>query len=230
MFQSLRTLGHLSQFPKKPTLPLLYFVRHKPFPARIRVPFTRSPPITDCYAISHYATPNLSFSQAMDGLRAYSLVDIDEHVKLRMHLDLYGSKKKKKQVVQTFTAMALFPHRLSDSATIFVICQPDEIEGVRKCGATSFLDTNSLEELGEEVAEKHEFFLSTVAAYDQIRPVLGRQLKGKMPNRRKGSVVEVEQLGEIVKKFHSTVTLNCQKFPEDRTKGFIDVDIGKVSC
>ena len=224
MFHPVRSITN--QLFKAPRIPILKFVRYKPFPRRVTHLQGISPPITDSYSLTRYKTPPLNFSQAVAALRAYSLVDRDEYVNLKLDLNLFDAKKRK-QVVQLLSSVIVFPNQFTEESSVFILCSDSEGETARKAGATGYLEERHFNKL-ESMEMKHDYYLATEAVADAVRE-MRKVFRHKLPNRKKGSIVQAEQLKEAVHRFLATTTLSFEKLKTDKTMALLDMDFGKVN-
>ena len=219
MFHPIKALSRL------PKLPTLNFVRHKAFPKLVTHTQAVSAPLTDSYSLTKYRTPPLEFSQAVAALRAYSLVDRDEYVNLKLDLNLFD-KNKKKQVVQIVSSVIVFPHQFTDESTVFVLCGDDEVAIAKESGAKGYLEQRYFSRL-ESLDAEYDYYIATEAVADSIRQY-GKIFKSKTPNRRRGSIVKPEMLKECVHRFLATTTLSFFRSQAEKTQALLSMDFGKV--
>ena len=216
----------LNQLVKLPKLPIRYFVRHKPFPKLVTQAQAVSSPITDSYSLTKYRTLPLKFSQATAALRAYSLVDKDEYVNLKLDLNLFD-KNKRKQVVQIVSSVLLFPHQFTDESTVFVLCGDEETEVAKESGAKGYLEQRNFSKL-ESLEAQYDHYIATETVADAVRQY-SRVFKNKLPNRRRGNIVKPELLKECVHRFLATTMLSFTRSTADKTQALLSMDFGKVS-
>ena len=224
MFYPVRSITN--QLFKAPKIPILKFVRYKPFPKLVTHIQGVSPPITDSYSLTKYKTPPLNFSQAVAALRAYSLVDKDEYVNLKLDLNIFDAKKRK-QVVQILSSVIVFPNQFTEESSVFILCGDDEVETARKAGATGYLEERQFNKL-ESMKMEHDYYLATESVAGVIR-VMRKVFRQKLPNRKKGSIVQADQLKEAVHRFLATTTLSFEKSKTEKTMALLDMDFGKVN-
>ncbi|KAI6656610.1 50S ribosomal protein L1, chloroplastic-like [Oopsacas minuta] len=225
MFYPLRSLitHQVSQVPK---LPILKIIRYKAFPKLITHIQAVSAPITDSYSLIKYNTPPLSFSQAVAALRAYSLVDKDEYINLKMNINLFDPNKRK-QVVQLGPSVILFPNQFTDESSVFILCGDEEGDVAKQSGATGYLEERHFSKL-ESTKLEHDYYLATETVADVVR-TMGKLFKQKTPNRRRGSIVHADKLKEAVHQFLATTDLNLVKSKTEKLQGILNTSFGKLS-
>ena len=215
-----------NQLFNAPKISILKFVRYKPFPRLVTHKQGMSSPITDSYSLTKYNTPPLNFSQAVTALRAYSLIDKDEYVNLKLDLNLFDAKKRK-QVVQIVNSVIVFPNQFTEESNVFILCSDDEVETARKAGATGYLEERQFNKL-ESMKMEHDYYLATESVAGAVRE-MRKVFRHKLPNRKRGSIVQADQLKEAVHRFLATTTLSFEKLKTEKTMALLDMDFGKVN-
>ncbi|XP_064395678.1 large ribosomal subunit protein uL1-like [Halichondria panicea] len=158
----------------------------------------------------------LDFPEALRALRAYSMSQVPETVELSIKLDMTLKRGKSRD---SFRGALIYPHRFGTQSKILLLAEGAE-------GLSTGADIVGGEELIKKLDSndpglEFDVCLCTLEMYLKIKH-LQKKLRTKMPNPRRGTVIELKEAAKNVLKFQQSRDFKCDKH------GYVNMPVGKL--